>query len=241
MKQVFPQQFSDILNRKGLDILSGKTNHASDSDRRLKVVQDIIKPVYAQHILAALEQRVFPLLRNCNTPIPGSIIKEMKKNYSEKLGKTMKMKSSGINSANSKTYKIAKEIGLVDMLSSESYRSMGEALMGGKFGTSIGKQIICYEHNNYVSPHNDHHPENENIKNGYYDIQLMLSNKHVKHQWLVYEQQGYLNKFVDITALSGLAVYRLPFWHYTTPMIAKQHGENLAKRWLLLHSYEFGS
>ncbi|MFT3980795.1 MAG: hypothetical protein QM687_10025 [Ferruginibacter sp.] len=239
MKQVFPKEFSDILNRKGLDMLSGKNKTvAEDGDRRIKVVQDIIQPRYAESILTALEKNVFPLLRNCHAPVPASIIEEMTENYSEKLGKSMKMKSAEINS-HSKTYKMAKDIGLVDMLASESYRGMGQSLMGEKFGRSIGKQIICYEHGNYVSPHNDHHPENENIKDGYFDIQLMLSNKYVQHQWLVYEQQGFLNKFADITSLSGMAVYRLPFWHYTTPMMAKKKSESMAKRWLLLHSYEF--
>ena len=240
MKQIFPKQFADILNSKGLEILLGKTHAISEnSDERLKVVHDIIKPEYAIKILNTLQQKVFPVLRNCNTPISGDIIKEMKINYSEKLGKSMKMMSSEINSSRSIAYKVAKEIGLFDMLSSESYKLMGEVLMATKFGNSIGKQIICYQHADYVSPHNDHHPENENIKRGYFDIQLMLSNKYVKHQWLVYEQNGFLNKFVDITSLSGIAVYRLPFWHYTTPMISKPGEHNTAKRWLLLHSYEF--
>jgi hypothetical protein len=67
----------------------------------------------------------------------------------------------------------------------------------------------------------------------------MLSNQSVKHQWLVYEQNGFLNSMKDITSPSGIAVYRLPFWHYTTPLIARPTKINEARRWLLLHSFEF--
>lgn len=236
MKKVFPKEFSDLLNRKGLQILSRKTNIYNDN--RIAVVPDIIKPEYVSIILQQLET-LFPVLKNYHTPLPDDIIKKMKKNYSEKLGKSMKIKSSELNSRNSKVYRIATEIGLLEMLSSQSYKTIGEALLDAKFGCSIGKQIICYQSGDYVSPHNDHHPENENIKNGYYDIQLMFCNRQVKHQWLVYENKGFLNKMADITSSSGIAVYRLPFWHYTTPLIGKSQKENEAKRWLLLHSFEF--
>lgn len=239
MKQIFPKEFSDILNRKGLAILAGKTEMMADNtDKRLAVVQDIIKPSCAENILAALLQKLFLLLKDHNSPISPNIIKQMKKNYTEQLGKSMKMKTAELNAPSSNAYRMAQEIGLIDMLSSESYKLMGEVLMGSKFGDSVGKQVICYQHGDYVSPHNDHHPEDANLKHGYFDIQLMLSNKYVKHQWLVYEQNGFLNQTIDITSLSGIAVYRLPFWHYTTPMMAKKHHHESAKRWLLLHSFE---
>jgi hypothetical protein len=34
----------------------------------------------------------------------------------------------------------------------------------------------------------------------------------------------------------SIAVYQLPFWHYTTPMLARP-GVDDARRWLLLASY----
>ena len=237
IKKVFPQQFSDLLNRRGLQILAGKNNNYTDN--KIAVVQNILKPEYVNAILYELERNIFPVLKNIHVQVPDDIIKKMKKNYSEKLGKSMKMKSSELNSRNSIAYRIAADLGLVDMLSSESYKKMGEVLLGAKFGSSIGQQVICYQHGDYVSPHNDHHPENENLKNGYFDIQLMLSNPSVKHQWLVYEHKGFLNSMKDITSPSGMAVYRLPFWHYTTPLIARPSKINEARRWLFLHSFEF--
>lgn len=237
MKKVFPKQFSDLLNRKGLQILAGKINDYCD--HKIAVVPHIIKPVYVNAILLELQQKMYPLLKNYYAPIPGDLIRKLKKNYTEKLGKSMKMKSAELNSKNSIAYKAARDIGLIDMLSSASYKAMGEVLLGAKFGCSSGQQVICYGHGDYVSPHNDHHPEDENSKHGYFDIQLMLSNKFVKYQWLVYEKKGFLNSMADITAPSGISVYRLPFWHYTTPLIADSRKLNEARRWLLLHSFEY--
>jgi len=38
---------------------------------------------------------------------------------------------------------------------------------------------------------------------------------------------------------SSVAVYRLPFWHYTTPLLAKRGREAEARRWLLLGSFDY--
>jgi hypothetical protein len=32
-------------------------------------------------------------------------------------------------------------------------------------------------------------------------------------------------------------VYRLPFWHYTTPLVAKPGAEDAARRWVLLGTF----
>lgn len=239
MKKVFPNEFSDLLNRKGLQILTGKDS--SFCDKKIAIVSNIIRDSYVTAILNRLQQQLFPVLRNYHSPIPPDLISKMKKNYSETLGKSMRMRSAELNSKNAIAYKIAAATGLTDMLSSESYKKMGEALLKEKFGSSMGKQVICYQDRDYVSPHNDHHPEQENLRNGYFDIQLMLSNKYVKHQWLVYEKKGFLNSMADISTPSGIAVYRLPFWHYTTPLIGSAGKESDARRWLLLHSFEFAT
>jgi hypothetical protein len=65
----------------------------------------------------------------------------------------------------------------------------------------------------------------------------MLSSPKVASQLLVYErQQGMLNEVAEIGKGMSIAVYQLPFWHYTTPMLARP-GVDGARRWLLLASY----
>jgi hypothetical protein len=45
-----------------------------------------------------------------------------------------------------------------------------------------------------------------------------------------------LNEVAEIGKGMSIAVYQLPFWHYTTPMRARP-GFGDARRWLLLASY----
>ncbi|MBL7860068.1 MAG: hypothetical protein JNJ65_02820 [Cyclobacteriaceae bacterium] len=69
----------------------------------------------------------------------------------------------------------------------------------------------------------------------------MFSNRHVAHQYLIYENQGFLNGVADIAGTAAMAIYRLPFWHYTTPLIAKRGQERTAMRWLLLRSFQMNN
>ena len=37
--------------------------------------------------------------------------------------------------------------------------------------------------------------------------------------------------------MGGVTCYRLPVWHYTTPMVAKRGREGDARRWVLLGTF----
>jgi hypothetical protein len=37
----------------------------------------------------------------------------------------------------------------------------------------------------------------------------------------------------------GITAYRLPFWHYTTPLLAKRGREDAARRWVVLGTFRF--
>src|ERR1043165_7876402 len=54
-----------------------------------------------------------------------------------------------------------------------------------------GRQVICYEPGDYSGPHNDHHPEHAEIKNGFVDVHIMFSNDAVASQLLAYEERGF--------------------------------------------------
>jgi hypothetical protein len=45
---------------------------------------------------------------------------------------------------------------------------------------------------------------------------------------------------VETAARSGrITAYRLPLWHYTTPLVAKRGREAEARRWVLLGTFLF--
>jgi hypothetical protein len=163
----------------------------------------------------------------------------MKTNYSETLEKTMRVKSGDLNRRSSRLYERAHDVGLTEMLRSDSLHRFAELAAGVKLRRKCGRQVICYEAGDYVGPHNDHHPEDRSLRRGYIDVHLMFSNQYVKTQLLIYEQDGYLVNVFEMNVPSAMAIYRLPFWHYTTPLVAKSGMERLARRWLLLASFEF--
>ena len=65
----------------------------------------------------------------------------------------------------------------------------------------------------------------------------MFTNSAVAHQYLVYEEKGHFSKILDINLQGGVSIYKLPFWHYTTPLVGRREQESAARRWLLLGSF----
>ena len=55
----------------------------------------------------------------------------------------------------------------------------------------------------------------------------------------MYEERGFLTASRDVAGPPAIAVYRLPFWHYTTPLVARPGREGKARRWLLLGSFDY--
>lgn len=237
----FPSEFEDLLNANGKRILNSKqypSNFTKKGAIPIEVVNNIIDQDTAAKCIAILDKTVYAKLKPISSKINPDELWGMKKNYTERLSKNLRMKTMEIGGPKSRSYEAAQACGLIQMLNSESLRKFGEVVASTRFGTAENNQVICYESGDYVSPHNDHHPENENVKNGFFDIHLMFSNRHVEHQLLVHEQNGYLNQCYDISQPAAMAIYKLPFWHYTTPLIAKPGKEKLARRWLLLRSFE---
>lgn len=241
--KIFPSEFESLLNKKGKDILNGKIPFQpfnTKTSSKIEVLKEIIDDAAAFKCIKLLNDTFYDALKPLERKIDATEMQNLKVNYGEKLGKTLRMKTVEIRNKKAQVYQKAEECGLLKMLNSESLQLFGERIVGSKFGIPLNNQIICYENNDYVSPHTDHHPENENLINGYYDIHIMFSNKYVANQLLIYADNGFLNKVTTISEPSAVAVYQLPFWHYTTPMQGVAGHESKAQRWLLLRSFEMG-
>jgi hypothetical protein len=42
---------------------------------------------------------------------------------------------------------------------------------------------------------------------------------------------------VDVNTLGGITVYRLPFWHYTTPLQRLEGPARATRRWVVLGTF----
>lgn len=190
-----------------------------------------------RRVTRSLDSDMFPCLHTMFSPIPTDCITRLKENYSEKLLKTLRFKTALISSRSSRARRASDLLGVTSFLKSEELRLFGAQVTGKQLSTNPNCQIICYEPGDFCGPHTDHHPEQRELRDGYVDIHIMLSDPNVLSQFLVYEKRrGLLNAVEEVGIGVSIAVYELPFWHYTTPLISRLSTRN-ARRWVLVASY----
>ncbi len=170
-------------------------------------------------------------------PIPPELITDATENYAERLPKSVRVRTALLASRRSKAALRLEELGVSAMLRSSSFHAFAQALSGRALRKGWGTQVLCYEPGDYTGPHTDHHPEEPDARNGYVDLHLTFCNDDVAHQWLVSEQDGHLTEVTSLATRGGVTWYRLPFWHYTTPLVAKRGREASARRWVLLGTF----
>lgn len=229
MRQVM-EHLQSLLDEPQRIVPAGKKS-------KLTVVKDVLPDHLISVMIRRFDRDFYPVLSNMRRPIPSEAIAKMKESCTELLPKTVRVKTASLNPGRSAAFGIARKMGLLSIMLSDGLRQIGERLTGARLLPKPDCQVICYEAGDYSGPHNDHHPEIASARNGYVDIHLMLSNGGVDQQYLVYERRGYLSESINIACRSAIAGYRLPFWHYTTPLLAKEGQSRKARRWLLLASY----
>lgn len=88
------------------------------------------------------------------------------------------MRTATFNSARSKSLDAAREIGLAQMMWSKSFLAAAQASSRAKLrDVRWSRQVICYQTGDYSGPHNDHHPECRETRNGSHDFHVMLSQR----------------------------------------------------------------
>jgi len=239
----FPAELGDLLNARGRRLLRDAPRLEELMRKRrtpIVVLDDVMDDGVARECIRLLDEAMYPYLRRMHTPIPRTALTGMKANYSEKLPKTVRVKTATFNSSKSRVLEAARQCGLASMMWSKSFLGVAQRASVPKLrGDYWGCQVICYENGDYSGPHNDHHPERDETKNGFLDLHVMFSNDGVASQALVYEEKGFLSTIRNVTSRAAIAVYRLPFWHYTTPLVARRGRESTARRWLLLGSFDY--
>ena len=228
-----------MLSPRGLRILAGNDDLCGALAQGLRFISatDLLDARRSRAALRLLETGLRPGLTLMDDPIPPEAISEMTRNYSERLPKAVRVRTILMSSPRSKGSQLAEEIGLTTMLRSESFHALAEALSGYRLREKRGTQVLCYQANDYSGPHNDHHPEERDAIAGYTDLHLSFSNDAVDHQWLVYEHAGHLGQIRSVATLGGVTCYRLPLWHYSTPLSARPGELKDARRWVLLGTF----
>jgi hypothetical protein len=231
-----PAEFEDLLNASGRRILAG--SHAlcgalANPRQRFLARTDLLDRTKAERVRRALEQSLTDELELMERPIPPESISDMRHDYGELLPKTSRARTIYFESRRERGVKAAERIGLARMLRSASFRAFAEALAGRRLAANWGLQVLRYGAGDYAGPHNDHHPENKDARSGYIDLHVSLCPPEVAHQWLVYSRAGHFSEIVSVARPAAVTAYRLPFWHFTTPLVGKPK----AARWVLLGTF----
>ena len=242
-KPPIPTEFEDLLSRAGKRVLAGIDADACDAladpRRRFVALSGMVDKAKAERLRATLEREMSALLTDLSQPIPPETIWEMERNYDDWLPKSVRCRTAYLENRRGAAWKRAKELGLIDLLSSDSMIAFGEAVLGRKLDRKGGQQVLRYGHGDYSGPHTDHTPEIKRAAKGYLDFHLSLVGPGVAHQYLVYAKSGHFTEMVPVAESGCLTLYRLPFWHYTTPLQAKPNQEQTAARWVLLGTFLF--
>jgi len=231
------REFSDLLKPRLWSDRKNITPIAGDGTR-LRWFPLALRSASATTSLNLIERSMAPFLRPVRSPLDPATITGMKKNFSEALPKTLRNSSISLNTPRTPAFAEARRIGLIDLLKSRTLREFAATVSGHELTDEAGMQLIRYRQGDYVGPHNDHHPEEPHLRNGYIDLQITLTSAGVARQYLLYEDHGFFNQSCNIGIASGVSVSMLPFWHQVTPLEVKPGRETDAFRWLLLASFE---
>ena len=237
---MLPSQFADLLSVKGRRALDGKVpalNGILKTGQRLIVANDLLEPAKCRALLAALEGSLTAQLTSMESPIPPESIWGMEENYCELLPKTVRVRTVTMASRTSKGARAVARLGLQRLLTSDTFGRFAEVISGRRVRRGWGTQVLAYGAGDYAGPHNDHHPEDAAARDGYTDVHLTFCNKGVARQTLVYAPLGHFSEEASVNTLGGITAYRLPFWHYTTPLVARRGHQASARRWVLLGTF----
>ncbi|MBI3706569.1 MAG: hypothetical protein HY246_02615 [Proteobacteria bacterium] len=237
----FPAEFADLLTRRGRLILDGRAPEVggalADPRRCFVTIDGAIDRGKAEGCRRLLDRHLWPTLTTLAAPIPPESITGQTRNYQERLRKTARVRTAMLERRGSKAWQAAERIGLVAMLGSPTFRQFTEVIAGRTLDRRLGRQVLCYRPGDYAGPHTDHHPEDARAAGGYLDVHLTFSSQAVAHHYLVYARDGHFSEMVDVNTAGGVTIYRLPFWHYTTPLVAKAGQARQARRWVVLGTF----
>lgn len=205
--------------------------------RRLVAADDLLDKQMSRRVLAALETHIAPHLTVMEAAIPPGSIWGMRENYGELLPKTVRVRTVTMASKRSAGARAVERSGLLKLLTSSTFGRFAEILSGRRVRPRWGTQILAYGPGDYAGPHNDHHPEDAEARDGYTDIHLTFCTAGVARQTLVYAPHGHFSEEQSVRTLGGVTGYRLPFWHYTTPLVARPGQQARARRWVLLGTF----
>jgi hypothetical protein len=240
-----PRDFADLLTPLGRRVLDrGDPALARALAReRLVYAEGLVDRRRAAAMRDLLERRLAAVLVPMARAIPPESIRNQTRDAVERLIKTVRVRTATFENPRAAATRAAARLGLLALLGSPALRRLAERLSGRALDPANGAQVLRYGPGDYSGPHTDHTPENARAAGGYLDVHLSLAGPGAG-QTLVWDGgDGHMSRAVPVGTCGGLAIYRLPFWHYTTPLVRGPGGRPAAGagtkpfRWVALATF----
>ena len=223
-----PSEFEDLLNGNGRRVLAG--THAlcgalADPRTRFLARGDLVGPAEGSAAAARPGGIAGRQLEPIERPIPPESIFGMRHDYARAAAQDQRARAPSTSRAGaSPASKNAERIGLVRLMRSASFRAFAEALAGRALAAGWGLQVAALRPGRLRrSAQRPPSRESRTRAAGYVDLHLSLCSPGVAHQWLVYSRaRPFQRDRLRGGAGHRSTAYRLPFWHYTTPLVAKR-------------------
>src|ERR1044072_1590182 len=109
----FPPEFADLLTRRGLRILNGKSSTERElftrSNQYFANFSNLIRRESAAACMQLLDRHLYDSLSIEQSRIPPESITEMEENYSESLPKTIRIKTAFFRKRTARAYRVAEQ------------------------------------------------------------------------------------------------------------------------------------
>ncbi len=228
----FPEDFAQLLSGRGRRVLAGRDRALCGALGRERFVSSggLFDARLVSEVPELLERGFGARMQEMSEPAPAANASQVShRDVLPKVGRVLTTPFDGKGDAALGD----DETGLATMLRSAAYRAFVERLCGRPVKGPEAIQVLCYRPGDYAGPHTDHQPEDADVRGGYTDVHLTFCTPGVKRQLLVYERESHLSEVAQLSQSGALTAYRLPFWHYTTPL----EGTLESRRWLVLGSF----
>jgi hypothetical protein len=251
----WPLDFADLLNDQGRALLEQPAPLAQfamdNRDTPYVNLRELLTPQAEQGCLALLEQR-WPIMQRHREENPLRAADQcdpdldyVSSPYNSRLHHMFCPIGSREGDEDFRQFFL--DSGLFDMCRSDSMRRFAEAITGYRLlqNQRSGVLVICYGANDYLSMHNDvKWPMQAGWVDtaepiAYVDLHLSFVTDAAEQQFLLIQQGAYVNRIMGGKPVNGtVSVYRLPFWHFATPLIPKAGEEERCRRWIVMVNYE---
>ncbi|MBL8910847.1 MAG: hypothetical protein JNM17_09115 [Archangium sp.] len=238
MSVTFPQEFEALLSKEGRRVLAGEKDHPAVGALQrgsFLAAQGLLDTAQLPALTRLISETFSDLtVEMARVLPPANLSKVPFEDTLPKVGSMRTVPSDGPLGFIAR--KLSDEIGLTKMCFSESFHRFCEALAGERLAPVNSGQVLNNRRGDYAGPHTDHHPDDAALENGYVDVHLTFCTPGVREQFIVYQRDGHLSAIEPIAVSGTITAYRLPLWHYTTPL---QTSTPEDRRWLVLATFPF--